>query len=158
MLPDLNLESWASVVTIAGLPIAIGAFFLGYRQLRLARRAASAQTLVALHESFRQAWTRVADAPDDRKEAPIRDLLNVVELGCAVVNDKVMAQRTGDVLVEFLCHQILLFEGHDATRGLIERSIQTGSTFEQLGAFMARQKVRLEDCRRMITASALQPA
>jgi hypothetical protein len=146
MLPGLNLESWASVVTIAGLPIAIGAFFLGYRQLRLARRAASAQTLVALHESFRQAWIRVADAPD------------VVELACAVVNDKVMAQRTGDVLVEFLCHQILLFEGHDATRGLIERSIQTGTTFEQLGAFMARHQVRLEDYRRMITASALQPA
>ena len=152
MVWGLPFEKTSWVITVFGFPIALIALWLGWRQLRLARRAASAQTMVSLHESFRQAWIRVADTPDEAKDAPLHDLLNVVELACAVVNDDVMARRTRALLVEFLCHQMVQFENHEATRGRIEEMMQTPTTFLNIREFMADNKKSLAQYRKFLVA------
>lgn len=80
--------------------------------------------------------------------------MNLVELACAVVNDGVMAKRTGDVLVESLCYQIVHFERHELTRQRISEMQQTTSTFLQIQEFMRRNSKKLNDCREKLNLSA----
>lgn len=96
----------------------------------------------------------MASTPDGEKHHAAPDVMNLVELACAVVNDGVMAKRTGDVLVEFLCYQIVHFERHELTRQRISEMQQTTSTFLQIQEFMRRNSKKLNDCREKLNLSA----
>jgi hypothetical protein len=129
--------------------------FLGWRQLRLSRRAASVQTLVSLNESFRQCWLAIQGSNEGARIHALHDLLNLLEIASAALNDDVMAKRSGDVMVEFVCDQLLLLSANEETSALFVHATRDVTTFSEIRRFVDRNKRRLGKRKQQIEACRL---
>lgn len=109
--------SWTDAISATANVATVIALVFTLLEFRSGRRAASASAVISINESFRQAWTRFLDAPADderRRYAALADIANLVETGCALQEDAVFAGRSGELLENYLCYVLSLFN-NDAT-------------------------------------------
>src|ERR1700730_11073730 len=94
---------WANVGTLIALVLNAVALYVTARQLFIGRRAASAGALIALSESFRQAWLQFSNAGDeDAKQHTFADVMNLLESACAIFEDRLFVGRAGRLLEDYL--------------------------------------------------------
>lgn len=136
---------WANVATLITLVLTVGALVVTAWQLFVGRKAASAGALIALNESFRQAWLNFSRAADDEaRQHAFADVMNLLEAACAIFEDKMFIGRAGKLLEDYLCHVFILIRDSDDARERIQAMIVTEKTFEHIYNFLRshRKQVR----------------
>ncbi|MFO1099049.1 MAG: hypothetical protein U1E81_12500 [Xanthobacteraceae bacterium] len=135
---------WANVGTFIALVLNAAALFVAARQLFDGRRASSAGALIALTESFRQAWLQFSNAIDeDAKQHGFADIMNLLECACAIFDDALFFGRTGRLLEDYLCHVFILIGQSQDARKRIEAMMLTEKTFEHILHFLQTHRDRV---------------
>jgi hypothetical protein len=134
------LAFWASIATLVAVALNVIALFVMARQLRTGRRAASAGALIALNESFRQAWLQFSQASEDWRQHTFSDIVNLLETACAIDEDKLFVGKGGKLLEDYLCHVLILIQQSDDARQRIERMMLTPLTFKHILNFIQRHR------------------
>lgn len=132
---------WADIGTLVALILtAIALIFTG-QQLLIGRRSASATALISLNESFRQAWLHFLKATeDDARQHAFADVMNLLEISCAVFEDKLFVGRSGKLLENYLCHIFILIRDSDDARQRIEKLLLTPLTFQHVVVYLERHR------------------
>jgi hypothetical protein len=137
---------WANVGTLIALVLNAVALYVASRQLFDGRRAGSAGALIALNESFRQAWLQFSNAQEeDAKQHTFADVMNLLESACAIFEDKLFVGRAGDLLEDYLCHVFGLIGQSEDSRKRIEGMMLTDKTFEHILRFVQRHRDRIKN-------------
>lgn len=125
----------AAVATIATL------FYAGY-QARRSRISSSAASAIAIFANIRRDFESLGDAKDDDKNltSSLFDLLNNLELGCALYFDGIFAGRSGKLIVSFIKAILSLIENRPHLLEKVESALQEPETFEHIRKFCKEYK------------------
>ena len=152
-------EYTAAIATIIALPVGfiaaafgIAAVFYAGRQLGLARKAGSAASLIALNEAFRQNWHLFISAGDEegRRQYTFADLVNALEIACAVFRDGVFYGHSKGVLERYLVQVFTLIEANANARARLDNLLQSRETFENIREFLKSHKSERQITRAVI--------
>ena len=128
---------WANIATLVVLVLTVVALFVAGRQLFHGRRAASAGSVIALNESFRQAWLQFRNAGDEgTKYYTFADIMNLLEIACAIFEDKIFVGRGGRLLEDYLCDVFNLIEQSEDAKKRIESMIHGEKKFKHILVFL----------------------
>jgi hypothetical protein len=135
----------ANIATLIAFVATVVALVFTARQLLHGRKAASAATLVSLNESFRQAWLQFSNAAEeDARQYAFSDVMNLLEMACAIFGDKMFVGHSGKLIEDYLCHAFILIQDSPDARLRVETMILTPNTFDNIVRFLRehREKVR----------------
>jgi hypothetical protein len=135
---------WANIATLVAVCLGAIALFVTARQLRAGRRGASAGALIALNESFRQAWLQFSQASEEWKQHTFSDIMNLLECACAIYEDKLFVGKGGKLLEDYLCHVLILIQQSDDARQRIERMMLTPKTFDHILKFLQSHRPEIK--------------
>jgi len=133
---------WATLLALGFNAVAL---FLTARQLWAGRRGASASSVIALNESFRQSWLLFNRATTEfEKQYAFSDVMNLIEIACAIFEDKLFVGKSGKLLEDYLCHVFILIQETDDFRNRLEKMFLTPKTFIHALTFLKthRNQVR----------------
>ena len=130
----------ANMATLVAAPLGLIGLLVAILQLRWGRRGASAATVIALNESFRQAWLHYAQVSHEGKQHAFADIMNLLETACAIEEDKLLVAKGGKLLEDYLCHVLILIQQSDDARQRIECMFVTNQTFDHIINFLARHR------------------
>lgn len=140
MTPDA-IAFWANVVTLVAAPLGLVGLGVAIWTLWAARRAASAAAVIPLNEAFRQAWLHFVKASDDdEKQYAFADILNLLELACAIYQDKLLVAKGGKLLEDYVLHALKLIERNNSLRPTIEQLMVTPLTFKHIADFLQQHR------------------
>lgn len=132
--PPNILAGLASLATIGGL------FYAGY-QVRQARMAASATFSIIILSNIKARIDDVAAQDNDKaRYAATCDLLNELELSCAIYFDGQFGGKTGKLSVSFIKDILRSLENNSRILSCVQGAIQRPDTFEYLRKFAAKYK------------------
>lgn len=134
----------ANLATLVGLPLALIALSVAAWQVILSRRATTASAVIALNESFRQAWhvfTKAAN--DDDRQHAFADIMNLLETTCSIFEDGSLVGKTGTLLEDYLCHVFTLIQSSDDARQRIQAMFNTRTTFDHCIRFLAQHRTKI---------------
>ena len=113
-------------ISLLALIVAVFAIYKGNRN-------SSVATLVTLIEASRQAWQRFLSAETDEiKWYELADLMNLLELASAILNEKSFAGVSKDLLSDYLNEAVFLLRNNQYAETAIERMFSTPTTFEHI--------------------------
>jgi hypothetical protein len=136
---------WANVGNLMALLLYVAALVYAVAQLRLARRAASAGSLIPLYESFRQAWLEFDMAANEQtKQHAFADVANLLELACAIDIDKLFVGETKGLLERYLIEIFTLIQNSPDAVTRMQRLVHTSGTFKSICAFLLKHKSQLK--------------
>ena len=149
-------------IALYGTPIALvlnaGALYVAARQLFHGRRGTSAAALIALNESFRQAWLQFTNAgTEDAKQHNLADVMNLLDLTCAIFEDRLFVGRGGQLLEDYLCDTLILIGQSQDARPRIEAMMMTEKTFEHVVRFLQRHRDRVKAFRVSLASNSSVP-
>jgi hypothetical protein len=143
---------WANVATLIVLVLTLVALIVAVVQLFYGRKAASGGALIALNESFRQAWLQFSNAEEPAaKQHAFSDVMNLLNMTCATLEDKLFVGRAGRLLETYLCDVFGLIGQSDDAKESIQAMMMRPKTFEHVYKF-----VRIH--RKQIKGFKLPPA
>ncbi|PZA09623.1 hypothetical protein DNX69_22940 [Rhodopseudomonas palustris] len=135
----------ANITAILALLIGVVALWYAGRQLDLARKAGSATALIALAQSFRSGWYLVRTSKnDDERGYHFADLMNELEIACAVIRDEVFFDKSKDLLE---CYLLDVFDGierDEQTLALLRPCLADATTFENIRVFLRNHRKSAE--------------
>jgi hypothetical protein len=135
----------ASVATLVVLPVTLVALIVAAVQLFYGRRTASGGALIALNESFRQAWLQFSIARDDAaKQHMLAEVMNLLNMACAILEDKLFVGRAGRLLETYLCDVFGLIGQSDDAKTRIEAMMMTPRTFEHILKFIRGHRKQIK--------------
>jgi hypothetical protein len=140
---------WANIGTLIALLLNAVALFLAAWQIKIGRSGASAGALIALNESFRQAWLQFTNASnDDAKHHAFADVVNLLETACAVFKDKLFVGSTRELLKSYLCEVFVLIENSEDGRRRLESLFTTPDTFKHMVGFLSTHREQVTKIRK----------
>ena len=85
---------------------------------------------------------RLSYAAQDEKKRQLAfgDLVNALEVACAIFRDKLFFGRAGDVLEHYLLSTFRLIEANDDARARMLNLLQTPRTFENTVEFLRQHR------------------
>jgi hypothetical protein len=99
-------------------------------------RNSSVATLVTLFEASRQAWQRFLSAEtEDIKWYELAELMNLLEIASAILNEKSFAGASKDLLRDYLNEVVSLLRNDQYASSAIERMFSAPTTFEHIRKF-----------------------
>jgi hypothetical protein len=137
----------ASVATLVAAPLGLIGLLVAIFQLRASRRGASATTVIALNESFRQAWLHYSQVSDEGRQHAFADIMNLLEIACAIEEDKLLVAKGGKLLEDYLCHVLILIQQSEDARQRIERMFVTDRTFDHIINFLSRHRPEISEIK-----------
>lgn len=127
-------DATALIVSSAALGIAI---FTVWRS----NRNTSAATLVSLYEALRAAWGRYLQAEKpDQVEFEFAELINLIELACAVYLDAAVHGATREMLEEYLVEVLEILRADDVARKRMAGLMERPNTYKYLKLFLRRMR------------------
>lgn len=131
-----------------GTPFALAGVVYAVLQLRQARKATSAGTVLSFMDSFVGAWDayRLAREPEQRQWA-VGNVLNLMESASAVLRDGLLRGHSGKLLRDYIIDCAGIFSHDPAALSIADRLISMPDTFEHLHWFLDRHKLKLGDRR-----------
>jgi hypothetical protein len=137
-----------SIATFIAVLLNGYAIYVALRQLKIGRSGASAGALIALNESFRQAWLEFTKVEtEDTKQHAFADVMNLLETACAIFEDKLFVGKAADLLETYLCEVFILIEKSDDSRSRIQSMFTTPTTFQHITRFLSTHRERLRGLR-----------
>lgn len=133
-------------VAVASLAIAVAALLVAIYAIARANKTTSAATLVSLNEAFRQAWERLlATSQTDTSavDAELADLLNLIEIACAIHLEGSVTGHSKRLLVEYLNNVLAVLTKATVFNDRALRLVQTQDTFEFIKRFLEEKRADL---------------
>lgn len=116
--------------------ISVVAVIISWFAIVRANKGASASSLIAIYEAFRDSWTRFIEASDDdRRSHEFAELLNWIELACALDADKAFTGKPRELLREYLSDVFGIIYGNDFAKSKLEELSHSPTTFKYLKRF-----------------------
>jgi hypothetical protein len=127
------------VLTFIGIVVAVGGVWLtGYGVYR-GNRNSSAASLIALNEAWRQAWERYLLAEGDvAKQHQFAELLNILEIACALKIKRVLTGPSREILTEYLDGVLTLLKSSNDAKDRLGNLIHAPTTFKYIGQYLRR--------------------
>lgn len=110
--------------------------------LRKSDRNSSVATLVTLNDGFRQAWQRFLSAEGERRDYEFAELMNLLEIACAIDKEKSLVGVSRELAREYLGHVVQLLELNDDAQNRIAAAAHDPTTFKYIRLFQARARRR----------------
>ena len=128
---------------LAALSASLGALVIAVVALRRSDRNASAATLVSLYEALRGAWARYLAAKKPvAAEFEFAELVNLLELACAIHQDKAVHGASREMLEEYLLDVLSIFRDDAGARQQIALLRDRPNTFKYLKRFLSEMRGR----------------
>jgi hypothetical protein len=144
-LADL-ISFWAGIAALVAILLNVLAVVYAAGQLKVARRAAAGASLIPLAESFRQAWLQFRQAADEpAKQHTFADIMNLLEVACAIFEDGLLIGGAGKLLEDYLCHVFAMLNRSPDAQQRIERMVHTAKTFEHIGKFLRSHREQIRE-------------
>lgn len=146
----------ALIVSAAALGLAV---FTAWRS----DRNTSAATLVSLYEALRAAWGRYLQAEEPvQVEFEFAELINLIELACAVYLDAAVHGATREMLEEYLVEVLEILRADDVARKRMAGFMERPNTYKYLKRFLGKmrrqEKLRALDDRSKLASDGIDTA
>ncbi|NGO63989.1 hypothetical protein G6N76_09910 [Rhizobium daejeonense] len=138
----MNLEDAASAATIASFFVAVMGFLFIWMQIRDAKLTSSASAISAIYEKLVVLINELPvqnDEPELWKHA-FTNVLNQLELACAVCLDGQISGRTGRLGVKLISDILSTIEEDDVLRKYTESAVHSPETFINIRDFCRKHK------------------
>ena len=131
----MNSSDW---IAAASLGVAAAALGISIYAIHRANKTASAATLVTLNEGFRQAWERCLQTPPtpDAPHYDLAELLNLLEIACAIYLEKSFTGNSGRLMSEYLQSTLSLLIKTPVINDEAFQLLQTAETFMFIKKFL----------------------
>lgn len=138
----MHASDWIAASSVV---VAVAALFVAIWAIRKSDKNSSVAMLVALSEAYRSGWQRVVQSikaiqndpngPDTRYTT-FSELLNFIEIGCAIINDDALTGFPKKIVNKFLVDSLELIVGNDYAKNQIPRMLTDETTFEHIKTFI----------------------
>jgi hypothetical protein len=93
--------------------------------------------------SFRQAWLHYVQVSDNdaAKQHAFADIMNLLELACAIDEDKLFVAKGGELHRDYLLHLLKLIEQSDDARKRMQQMFMTPKTFLHIADFLKHNRI-----------------
>lgn len=135
--------SSSDVVTITSLGVAFVALVVSWFGIWRANRTTSAATLVTLNEGFRQAWARFFNGPQEERHYELAELLNLLEIACAIYLEKSLSGNARTLTFEYLRNILRLLIQDEYTNEHVGPLLQSTDTFIFIREFIKQKPSHL---------------
>lgn len=123
-------------IAVLSLAVAILALLVAMLAIYKGNRNASVATLVTLYEASRQAFQRFLSAKtDDAKRYELCELMNLVEIASAILNERSFVGVSREIQREYLNEVLELLIGDTWARETIDKMLSAPSTFAHIRKF-----------------------
>lgn len=124
-------------IAIASCALALVAVVIAIYAIRRGNKNSSVATLVTLNDGYRQAWQRFLAAKGDQREYEFSELMNLLEVGCAIDAEKSLVGVSREIAREYLTHALQLLDAHEEARRLTMAASHDPTTFKYVRRFRA---------------------
>jgi hypothetical protein len=135
----VNLSDW---IAAASLGVATAALAISVYAIGRANKTTSAATLVSLNEGFRQAWEKylqgLAAGPDAAASYHLAELLNLLEIACAIYLEGSLSGNSRKLQVEYLDNALSLLTSTPSVDDQVLQLLQTERTFSFIKKFLRK--------------------
>lgn len=128
----MHASDW---IAVAALAIAVISLVVALFAIYKGNRNSSVATLVMLSEAARAAWQRFLSASETQKSFELAELMNLVEVGCAILNEGSLAGVSKQLLRDYLKEVIGLISKDAYATAEIEKMFSSATTFEHIRKF-----------------------
>lgn len=140
-MTDQALAIGGLVAAIGSLVAAIAALVIALAALWRADRNSSAATLVALSEGLRAAWERyLATANEADANFQFAELVNLLELACAILIDKAVHGAARDVLDQYVAKVLRIFAESPSACDRVAALKEDEDTFKYVQRYISETK------------------
>jgi len=130
----LQTADWLAA---ASLVVALAALALSFYAIYRGNRNTSVATLVAINESFRQAWQRFLSENDEQKrQYELAELMNLVEIACATLNEGSLAGKSHKIMSAYLSEVLKLLIANDYANLEIGKLLNSTTTFANINEYL----------------------
>jgi len=134
----------SDLIALASLAVAAVALLISVYAIIRANATASAATLVTLNEGFRQAWERcLRRQDDDATNYELAELLNLLEIACAIYLEKSLSGNSRKLIFEYLDSVLSLLIKNSSLNDRVPRLLQTDKTFIFIKRFLKKKRSTL---------------
>ncbi|WP_263351786.1 hypothetical protein [Acidicapsa acidisoli] len=143
------IAAWSFVVAVLSLIAALLSVYFAIRAIRKSDKNSSVATLVTLNEAFREAWQRLISsissteqnpASQDNRFADLSELMNLIEIACAIQNEQTLSGVSTELMKTYLDNILDHIVKDSYTRGEIPKMLTDPSTFEHIKKFIQSQR------------------
>jgi hypothetical protein len=136
-------------LTLVGVVVAALALTFTAYGIHRGNQNSSAGFLIALNEGLRQAWARFLTATgEENKQHQFAELLNTLEIACALCVNGVFVGVSRELLSEYLADAMDIFDSDQDAKRRAEALVHSETTFKYLVLY--RSTVRKRSKRRPI--------
>ena len=129
---DLSLQ-----IATASLVVSFTALSVAWYGIRRANKTSSAATLVTLNEGFRQAWGRYFEAPAERQQYELAELLNLFEIACAIYLEKSLTGNSRELVFEYIDGMLkIVVRNENSSEWVRHELLQSKTTFKFIKQFI----------------------
>jgi hypothetical protein len=130
-------------LTTAGVVVAALALVFTAYSIHRGNQNSSAASLIALNEGLRQAWKRFLAAKEEQaKQHEFADLLNTLEIACALCVKGVFVGVSRELLAEYLSDIMDLFDSDEDAKRRADALIHSETTFKYLVLYRSTVRKR----------------
>lgn len=127
-------------IAAASLVVAFVALGVAWYAIRRANKTTSASTMVTLNEGFRSAWSRFFATPETQREIELAELLNLLEIACAVRLEGSLSGNSAVLMSEYLENVLLLLLKDPYSQEHVPPLLQNAETFVFIRQFLKIRK------------------
>lgn len=136
--------SFADTIALVSLFVSLAALAVSAFAILRANTTTSGSTIVSLSEAFRQAWDRYFKAEPDQKSYELAELLNLLEIACAVYDEWSLSGNARKLTFDYLRRVLSLIIEHKEISAEIEKLLQDKDTFFYIKKFLRKNGTELK--------------
>jgi hypothetical protein len=129
-------------LVVAGLALVVSLIVALYTVWR-SDKTASAGMLITLHDGLQRGWGRFLYAAEDRKSYEFADLINLMEISCAMYLDRSLTGKPRKLMRDYLIECLKLLAGNSDARARFQILASTPTTFSEIREFERRHRSSL---------------
>jgi hypothetical protein len=134
----VSSSDWIALVSLI---VALAALGIAVYAISRANATASAATLISLNEAFRQRWEQCLPKLQGQDASyEIAELLNLLEIACAIYLERSVTGNSRELLVEYLNALLSLVVREPAISDRVPQLLENRSTFAFIRKFLRKKR------------------
>lgn len=139
----LSTLSASDVISAISLVVAVLALWVSCHAIYRSNKTSSAAIYLTLNGGFHEGWRRYLREADPEKRAyEFAELMNVVEIACAIHISRSLTGVTRELLEEYLGDTLSLIEGNEEATSRLRALIHSETTFKYVTAYLRQNRRR----------------
>jgi len=126
----------ADWIALSSEVVAVSSLYVAIYSVRKGNRNSSVATMVMISEASREAWKRFLSAQNEETRSyELAELMNLLEIACAILNEKSFAGVSKKLLNDYLNEVVSLLCNDVGASKAIEGLFSSPTTFEHIRKF-----------------------